>query len=195
MADDFRQKVGAARAGNAAEFESLFARSMPQLIAFLRIKIGGVVGARESVHDVAQSVCREVLEDIDQFEYSSDDDFRKWLFLQATRKIVDRHRYLTRARRDAEREVSADQGSEQADLVLDCYATFCTPSRIVSARDELRRVEAAIDRLPDRQGEAVAMSRIMGLDHAAIAERLDCTESAARGLIARGLANLALLLP
>jgi RNA polymerase sigma-70 factor (ECF subfamily) len=157
------------------------------------MQVGGVVGQHESVHDLAQSVCREVLEDLDELEGMSEESFRQWLFMQARRKVLDRHRYLTRARRDVGREV-APGSDDEAGSLLDCYATFCTPSRIAGARDELQRVEAAIAQLPDDQREAVAMSRIMELDYPEIAQRLGRTESAARGLVARGLAQLALLL-
>ena len=87
---------------------------MPQLIAFLRVKVGRLIGARESVRDLAQSVCREVLEDMDDFEYAGDAAFRSWLFQQASRKILDRHRYLRRARRYSQhvRELDPKAGRE-----------------------------------------------------------------------------------
>jgi len=193
MVGDLRKTAIKARAGDAAAFDTLFERAMPHLLAFLRVQVGGVVSARESVHDLAQSVCREVLEDIDELHGATEEEFRNWLLLQARRKVLDRYRYLTRKQRDAAREAIACS-DEEAHSMLDCYATFCTPSRVAAARDELLRVEAAIAQLPDNQREAVAMSRIMELDYAEIADRLHCTESAVRGLVARGLANLALLL-
>jgi len=192
MQGDLREHVTAARAGDQHAFDSLFARTMPQLIAFLRVKVGRLIGARESVRDLAQSVCREVLEDMDGFEYAGDAAFRRWLFQQASSKIIDRHRYLRRARRDAGREVSADPDVEaDARSVLASYATFCTPSQVAGAREELHRIEAAIARLPENQRDAVCLSRLMGLSYSDVAERLGCTEPAARALVGRGLAKLA----
>ena len=137
MQGHLEQDLTAARAGDQHAFDSLFARTMPQLIAFLRVKVGRLVGARESVRDLAQSVCREVLEDMDDFEYNGDAAFRHWLFQQASRKIIDRHRYLRRARRDAGREVAVDAPETEVQSLLDCYATFCTPSQVVGARGTL----------------------------------------------------------
>ena len=193
MTQELRETAVAARAGDSSAFETLFAGLMPELIAFLRFKAGGVVGPRESVHDLAQSVCREML--LDLHEYEADEAvFRKKLFLQATRKIIDRHRYQHRAGRDPAREVGNLGADVNAESVLGCYATICTPSRVVSAREELDRIEAAIRELPENQREAVGMSRIMGLDYRDVAAQLGCSESAARGLVARGLAKLAQLL-
>ena len=166
MQGELQEHITAARAGDRHAFDSLFARTMPQLIAFLRVKVGRLVGSRESVCDLAQSVCREVLEDMDGFQYAGDAAFRHWLFQQASRKIIDRHRYLRRARRDAAREVPADaEGEEDARSLLDCYASFCTPSQVAGAREELERIEGAIARLPENQRDAVCLSRLMSLPY------------------------------
>ena len=73
------------------------------LIAFLRARVGSALAARESIHDLAQSVCREVLRDQAELTFRSDESFRAFLFLQASRKIVDRARYHRMAMRDPQR--------------------------------------------------------------------------------------------
>ncbi len=190
MTSDLRETVNAAIAGDAPAFDSLFARNLPHLHAFLRLKAGGVVTERESISDLAQSVCREVLSDLDSFEYRGEREFRNFLLLQATRKILKRYRYHHREKRDVAREVSQATTDEDARRLIDCYATILTPSRHAAAREEVDRVEAAMHQLPDEQRDAVAMSRIMGLSYAEIAAQLGKSESAARGLVARGLAKL-----
>jgi len=195
MCKDFRTTLDAARKGDAAAFNSLFSRNMLPLMAFLRLKAGGVVGPRESVHDLAQSVCREVLMDMDDFEYCGENAFRKYLFLQAARKILDRRRYHQSAKRDPGREAMHPQATDkETDSLLACYATLATPSRHACAREELNRVEAALERLPESQREAVALSRLMDFTNKEIAAQLGTTESAVRGLLARGLARLSILL-
>jgi len=195
MEQNFRTTVAAAVQGDAAAFNSLFARNLPPLRAFLRLKATGIVAQKESVDDLAQSVCREVLVDIQDYEYRGDEDFRKWLFLQATRKIIDRYRYHRRSRRYAAREARRPAADDrEAQTLLDCYATLTTPSQHASAREKLEQIETALEALPDTQREAVALSRLMNLSYAEIADHLDLTESAVRGLVARGLARLSALL-
>lgn len=200
MADDrsFHETLTAAVTGDPRAFDSLFARNMPALQAFVRLRTGPVVKERESISDLVQSVCREVLKDMDGFEYQGDEGFRKWLFMQATRKIIDRHRFWAMEKRDIAREV-AQEGprgdDDSAEQLLDCYATLCTPSRAVAARDEVSRIEAALAELPEDQRDALAMSRMMGLGYPEIAATMGRTESAVRGLVARGLARLAMMFP
>lgn len=184
---ELRQTVRSARDGDPRAFETLFARALPRLRAFIRLRAGGVVTARESVSDVAQSVCREVLAEIDRFEFRGERAFRSFLFQRAVRKIMKRRRFHRQARRDIAQEVSGDEDGE----LLECYATIATPSRHAKAREQLRSLETALAALPEAQRDAVAMSRMLGMSYAEVAEQLDRTESAVRGLVARGLAALA----
>ncbi len=173
------------------DLDALFARNLPPLVAFIRSRAGRAVAARESAADIAQSVCREVLQDMQGFEYRSDEAFRGWLFVQASRKILDRHRFWNRDRRDIGRELPPAPSEEEAKTLLTCYATLGTPSRCASAREELARIEAVVQDLPEAQRDAVTMSRLMRMNYVDIAEAMGTSESAVRGLVARGLAAIA----
>jgi|HubBroStandDraft_2_1064218.scaffolds.fasta_scaffold02419_3 RNA polymerase sigma factor (sigma-70 family) len=65
------------------------------------------------------------------------------------------------------------------------------PDRGVAARAELRRLQAAIDRLPPRCREAVVLARIDGLTGRQIAQRMGVTESAVSHHLDYGLRALA----
>jgi RNA polymerase sigma-70 factor (ECF subfamily) len=65
------------------------------------------------------------------------------------------------------------------------------PDRSVMARDELRRLQIAIDRLPTRCREAVIMGRINGLSGHEIAQRMGISEPAVSQYIDNGLRALA----
>ena len=181
--------VSAAGHGGRTELESLFGRHLAPLQAFVRLKLGARLAARESAHDIAQSVCREAVEAMPRFEFRSDDAFRNWLLVRAVRKIADRHRFYHAEKRDIDREAEPcrnDQDPLRAEDLATCYASLVTPSRHAGAREEVERIEAALAELPERQREAVAMSRMMGIDTRDVADHLDMTESAVRGLVARG---------
>ena len=159
--DPILDTVARAAEGDRQALDVVFERNLGPLVAFIRMKAGGVVAARESALDIAQSVCREVLQDFDQFEFRGETAFRNWLFLHATRKILDRNRYHHRDRRDAAREVNQHVGSgDETETLLASYGTLCTPTRQVSAREELARIESAILELPEDQREAVMTPRM-----------------------------------
>jgi RNA polymerase sigma-70 factor (ECF subfamily) len=192
VTDDFETKVQAAAAGDRAAYDQLFEQNLPALIAFLRAKVGGELAERESVRDLAQSVCREVLRDIERLDFRAEEQFRAYLFLQAARKVVDRYRYHKQEMRDAARVESLPHESDEA-AVFGGYASL-TPSRAAGAKEELSRVEQALQLLPEAQRDAVLLSRIAGLGYPEIARQKGISEAAVRGLVARGLARLAGLL-
>jgi len=191
---DYAAEISAARRGEPQALTSLFQRNLPPLVAFIRSRTGKVVAARESATDIAQSVFREVLQDADKIQLEGEGAFRNWLFMQATRKVLDRAKYHGRERRAAAKEVAIPEAGPAADALLDCYATIASPSQHASAREELARFEAAVRSLPANQRDAVTMSRLMGLSYAQIAEQMNLTESAVRGHVSRGLAALSSVL-
>lgn len=192
MSNDFETKMQAAASGDRAAYDDLFANNLPALIAFLRAKVGGELQSRESVRDLAQSVCREVLRDLDQLEFRGEEQFRAYLFLQASRKVVDKYRYHKQEMRDPARvEQLPNESQEAVDLGL--YGGL-TPSRVAGAKEELSRVEQALQLLPEAQRDAVLLSRVAGLGYQEIASQKGISEAAVRGLVARGLARLAGLL-
>ena len=190
MDRDLAAEIAAARRGEPRAVDSLFARNLPPLVAFIRSRARRAVAARESAVDIAQSVFREVLQDVDRIELQGEGAFRNWLFMQASRKVLDRAKFLHRDRRDVAREQALPEDGPAADALLQCYATLGTPSRHAAAREELERFEAAVQQLPDNQRDAVTMSRLMGLSYDQVADQLGVSESAVRGLVARGLAAL-----
>ncbi|MFN7588548.1 MAG: RNA polymerase sigma factor [Planctomycetota bacterium] len=191
---DFAAEIVAARRGEPKALDSLFARNLPPLVAFIRARSGKAIAARESAVDIAQSVFREVLADAERIELLGEGAFRNWLFMQATRKVLDRAKFHGRDRRDFAKEVAIPEAGPAADALLACYASIASPSQHAVAKEELARFEAAVQQLPENQRDAVTMSRLMGLDYAQIAEQMGSSESAVRGLVARGLAALSMQL-
>ena len=190
MERDLAAEIAAARRGDARAVDSLFARNLPPLVAFIRARAGKAIAARESAVDIAQSVFREVLQDVDNIELQGEGAFRNWLFMQATRKVLDRAKFHGRGRRDFAKEVAIPEAGPAADALLACYASIASPSQHAVAREELARFEAAVQELPEGQRDAVTMSRLMGLSYDQIAEQMGTSESSVRGLVARGLAAL-----
>jgi RNA polymerase sigma factor (sigma-70 family) len=68
------------------------------------------------------------------------------------------------------------------------------PDRTVLARAELRRVQAALDRLPPRCREAVILRRIEGLSRKEIASRMNVAEDTVTEHFIKGMRLLAGLL-
>jgi len=65
------------------------------------------------------------------------------------------------------------------------------PDRNLIARDVLRKLQIALNRLPPRCREAVILKRIEGLSRREIARRMDITEQTVADHVARGMRVLA----
>ena len=196
MAEESRRLVNASTGGDATAVEKLLCRHLDGLRAYIRLRAGPLVTAKESTGDLVQSVCREVLQDLDTFRYESDAHFKHWLYMSALRKIRDRGRYDRRQRRDAAREVapmdtSGIEAIEGDAGVLASYATMHTPSRDAVVQEEIACFERAFRELSEEQQEVITLARMMGMPHAEIAVRLDKSEGAVRVLLHRALARLA----
>lgn len=179
--------IAKATSGDAAAVEQLLVRHLPGLRAYVRAKAGAELLALESSSDLAQSVCRDVLQNLGQFRYPGEGAFRKWLFTTAMRKIADRYQYYHAARRDVGRQESV--GGEER--ILEAWAGSFTPSRHAAAHEELARLERALHGLDAGKREVILLSRIVGLSHAEIAAELGKSEVAVRKQLSRALAELA----
>ncbi|MFT7676274.1 MAG: RNA polymerase sigma-70 factor (subfamily 1) [Planctomycetota bacterium] len=193
MEPDLEALTQAAAAGDRRALEGLLEHHLPALRAYVRLRAGALVRNREASSDLVQSVCREVLERADNFRYPSDAAFRRWLFTTALRKIMDRRKFHLAEKRDVGRDLPiASEGAELA--VLQAYGKLTTPSQNAVVKEELERIEAAMDQLSEEQREVVSLSHVVGLSRAQIAEQVGKSEGSVRMLLHRSMARLAVLL-
>lgn len=182
------------RSGDPEAMETLMGRHLPGLRAYVRVQGGALLRAKEESTDIVQSVCREVLEKIDRFRYPSEAGFRQWLYTTALRKIRDRYDYYLAAKRDVRREAAPPSDGSAPGPLAHVYRSVCTPSREASAREEIARIEAAFDDLPDHYRDVIVQARLLGLSRAEIAEQMGRSEIAVRSMLFRASAKLAGLL-
>ena len=181
------------RSGDSTALGELLIRHLNALQGYLRLRCGSALREHESCSDLAQSVCREVLQDIGDFEYRGEAAFRRWLFETAERKLKDRARYWGRAKRDLKQVDPVIIDANDSGL-LSCYASFCSPSQGAIMREELARIERAFDQLSQHQREVILLSRVVGMTTEDIAQHVGRTTEYTRVLLSRGLAKLAMLL-
>ncbi len=180
-----RALVAEASSGGVNAINELLHRYMPLLQSYLRQNAGPMLSGKESNADLAQSVCREVLEQVrgERFEYHGEPEFRRWLMTTALHKLQQRVRYWRALRREAQRDASADV--EQ--LIRD----EASPSQMAIQGEEFGAYEKAFSRLPAEHREIIAMVRMEGISHADAAQRLGIPENQSRTLLSRALSRLA----
>jgi RNA polymerase sigma-70 factor (ECF subfamily) len=191
-----RELLESASRGDSVSLDQLLVRYLPGLRAFVRLRMGEHLRARESCSDLVQSVCREVLQDLDEFDYRSEVAFKQWLYTRALNKILNRDRFYKAEKRNIAREVKApaETSSPQDRLLLEAYQTVFTPSRDAAAHEEIHRLEQAFEELPENYREVITLSRVVGLSHREIGEQIGKNEGAVRVLLHRALARLGRLM-
>lgn len=173
-----------------ARVERWLATQLPSLRGFLRRRADDIVLERESVEDLAQSVCREAVEHVEdgRLELRGERAFKQWLYEAALFKLKARARYHRAQRRDAGREVPLERGSSSgAPRELGGSET---PSRLVATAEQRAEVRRAIEALGGRDAEVLRLAVLEELPHAAVAAQLGVSEAHSRVLLSRALAKL-----
>ena len=97
-----------------------------------------------------------------------------------------RNLLINRARREQVVSIEAVADLDALGMAMDAPG----PDRAVVARDELRRLQAAIEKLPPRCREVVVLRRIEGMPRREIAQRMGITEDTVAEYLANGMSVL-----
>jgi RNA polymerase sporulation-specific sigma factor len=196
---DFKETVLKASQGDSKSIDTLLQQNLTDLSLFVQAKMGPKLMARESTSDLVQSVCREVLQDMGDFEFRGIPAFRAWLFQRALNKIVDKARFHGAEKRNPNHEqqlensVKSSQGTSLAfsgGALMDSQS----PSRIAMNREDLQKLESCLHLLPEDYREAILQTKLIGKSYQELAQEWDRSEGAVRNLVYRGLARLTLLM-
>jgi RNA polymerase sigma-70 factor, ECF subfamily len=191
MGQDSGELVHAATTGDSGAIEALLQRYLPDIQAYVARNAGELVRAKESAADLAQSVCREVLESLKagRLAYHGEAEFKQWLYRAAVMKMMNRRRFYTADRRDVRAEEAALDASAFPGVAA--ASEVVSPSRAAAWQEELALFERAFAQIPENYREVIALHHIEQLSHAEIAARLGISEANSRMLLSRALARLA----
>lgn len=151
---------------NAAELERWFIREILPLEAMLMQFLRHNWRDKSDIEDLRQEIYSRVCEATEREVPKSGKAF---LFATARNLLTD----LVRKENVVPIEAVADLDS--LGVELDAPA----PDRSVIAKDELRKLQSALDKLPPRHREAVILGRIEGLSGREIAQRMGIAETTA----------------
>jgi len=146
--------------------------------------------------DLAQDVLIHALRGLGDFTYKNEGDFIRWLS-----KIAQN------ALRDNLDKLHADKRNVRKELPLDGYRSttnsrfvgspgpidITTPSMIMSRREDLAKLEKAIDIVKPEYREVIVLTKIEGLSYREIGDRLSKSDDAVRMLLSRAMASLTIV--
>jgi RNA polymerase sigma-70 factor (ECF subfamily) len=171
-----RRNLGAPM--NAPEVDDWFAREILPLESALMQFLQHNWRNRNDIADLRQDVYARVFEAALK---EIPEKPRQFLFTTARNLLIDR------VRRSHVVPIEAVTDLDALSIAMDAPG----PDRTTIARDELRRVQAALDRLPPRCREAVVLRRVEGLSRKEIALRMDIAEDTVTEHLIKGMRLLA----
>jgi RNA polymerase sigma-70 factor (ECF subfamily) len=124
--------------------------------------------------DLVQEVLIEAIKDLGDFTFSSNGDFLRWLSSIVENTIRDNVDRIHAAKRDVRRQVSLDRVAAHTNRSgLDAHfpAATTTPSMVLFLREDLDKLEQAMDRLKPQYREVLVLAKIEGLSCKEIAAR------------------------
>jgi RNA polymerase sigma-70 factor, ECF subfamily len=188
-----RRLVSLAKEGDASALEGLCAIYGDRVRQIVRLRMGNELRSKLQSMDVVQDAFVSALRGLKDFTYENEGDFLRWLATITENRIRDHVEKFHAGRRDIRREIPLDtSGQASKDTFVRTVGPVdsTTPSMIVSKREELDRLEKAMNKLTPEYKQVILLAKMEGLSGPQLAEKLGKSPGAARALLCRALAAL-----
>lgn len=188
---DIQAEIDAAKAGDADAIGRVLEHYRDYLRLLARNELDRRVQARIDPSDVVQQTMLEAQQGIDRFRGERSGELAAWLrqiLVHNMHQVYDEH--LKAQKRSARREqpvVDPVDGRQRLDWLA---GELTTPSQAAMREERAVILAQAIEALPDDQREAVRLRHLEGCSLRQMAELLGRSETAAAGLLKRGMRRL-----
>lgn len=189
-----QQLVALAKDGDRTALNQLYTVYAERIQWLVRLRMGKELRSKLESMDLAQDVIIRALQGLREFTYENEGDFIRWLSKIAENAFRDNLDKLYAGKRDIRKEVTFDNnGSTTEGEYVGSHKLIqaTTPSMIMSKREDLARLEKAIDTLKPEYREVIVLAKIEGLSYHQIGNRLGKTVGAVKMLVSRATVALA----
>ena len=185
--------VTLAKEGDRTALEKLCQVYGERVHWIVRFRMGGEIRSKLDSMDVVQDAFVLALQDLADFTYQDEGDFLRWMSKIVENRIRDNVKKLHADKRNIRKEVSLRNRlpttkRSSAGAVGPIATT--TPSVIVSQREDLDKLDKAIDELKPEYREAIILKKIEGLSYKEIGNRLGKSTDAVGMLVSRAMISL-----
>ena len=189
----------AARAGDDDAVNALLEKHRVPVRRLVELRLDRKVRRRVDISDVVQEVMVEASNRLERYLADPSMAFHLWLRHIARDRIIDTYRrHRGSAKRSIDREQPIAPASQPDQSSLEFAAQLCdpqlTPATAAAHRELAEKVEAAIERMNDADGEIILMRHYEHLSNSEIAESLGINPPAASKRYLRAVKRLRELL-
>ncbi len=160
----------------------------------VRLRMGSELRSKLESMDLVQDVLMCALRDLGDFTYTNEGDFLRWLSRIAENRLRDNLDKLHAGKRDIRKEVPLDNyrpTTAGGFVGTPGPIAATTPSIIMSRKEDLNKLEKAIDKLRPEYREVIMLAKIEELSYNQIGERLGKSTGAVKILVSRARMALA----
>ena len=182
-----------AKEGNDSALEQLCRVYGERVRRIIRLRMGGELRSKLDSMDLVQDALLSALGGLGDFTYKNEGDFLRWLSKITQNALRDNLDKLYTDKRDIRKEVRLESyepttGSGFVGTPGAIEAT--TPSVIMSKKEDLDKLEKAIDELKPDYREVIVLSKIDGLSYKEIGDRLGKSIDSVGHLLSRAMVAL-----
>jgi RNA polymerase sigma-70 factor, ECF subfamily len=186
--------LASAAAGDASARGRLLDRHRQRLRRMVAVRLDRRLSARLDPSDLVQDTLAEANRRLDEYLRDRPLPFYPWLRQIAWNRMIDARRYHLRPGRTVGREEPAGLPAESALQLAERLMTGDAPSAGLRRKEQQALVRAALDRLPERDREVLALRYLEQLSTAEAAAVLGTSDGAVRVRVLRALRRLRELL-
>ena len=189
-----RELVALAREGDKSALNLLYGAYAERVRWIVRFRMNRELRSKLESMDLVQEVLINALGGLQNFTYKYEGDFVRWLSRIAENELRGSLRKLHAEKRNIHKEVRLENnrqttGGRFLGSLGPVQAT--TPSVIVSRKEDLNKLERAMDKLKPQYRQAIVLTKIEGLSYEQIGDRLEMSADAVRMLATRAMVALA----
>ena len=188
-----QQLVVLARDGDKSALNQLYGIYAERVRWMVRFRMGKELRSRLESMDLVQDTLIHALNDLDNFTYKNEGDFLRWLSTIAENVLRGNLKKLHANKRDIRREVPLDgYGPTTGSRLVRDHGPVetTTPSVIMSKKEDLSKLEQAIDQLKPGYREVIILAKIDGLSYKEIGKKLGKSTDAVGMLLSRAMLAL-----
>ena len=188
-----QELVNLAKSGDEPALEQLCSVYGERVRRIIRLRMGGEIRPRLDSMDLVQDALVSALGGLKDFTYKNEGDFLRWLARIIQNQLRDNLDKIYTNKRDIRKEVRIENygPTTAAGFVGNpgpIQAT--TPSVIMSKKEDLDKLEKAIDQLKPDYREVIVLAKIDGLSYKEIADKLGKTIDSVAHLLSRAMLAL-----
>ena len=188
-----QQLIALAKTGDDDALDQLCRVYGERIRRIIRLRLNRELRVKLDSMDIVQDALLNALRGIEDFTYENEGDFLRWLSRIAQNALGHHLEKLHADKRDIRREIQLDEFGPNTGGRLSGTpgpVKITTPSVIMSRKEDLDKLEKAIDELKPEHKEVIVLAKIEELSYKEIGERLGKSADAVGMLLSRAMVAL-----